>query len=131
MKALLITTLVFTLGSSAYTQTESSTIGKTDCKEQHTAKTQKAKSKEARGKGQASTRSAEAVACPQAPDPTPNASTASTTPTAALSAATVAPPVDRSDLNVTIYHDPGQESLGAAARKIRAKKAAEEASKVQ
>jgi hypothetical protein len=129
MKLLLITTLMFALGSAAYAQTKSNPAPETDCKEQQTDGTKKAKSKKARGRARAASAATEAAACPQQPpDSAPNAVT---TPSAALSAATVAPPVDKTQLNVTIYHDLGEESLGAAARKIRAKKAAEDASKAQ
>jgi hypothetical protein len=133
MKSLLITTLMLTFGFVAYAQTDSGPAAKTNCKEQHTDKAKKGKAKPARDGAQASTDPARAAAvCPQSPDPAPDAAPASTapTPTAALSSAAVAPPVDNRQLNVTISHDP-EESLGATARRIRAKKAAEEASKAQ
>jgi hypothetical protein len=135
MKLLLVTILIVTVSWVAYAQTDSSPAAKTDCKEQHTDKAKKGKAKPARDGAQASTDPAKAAAvCPPSPDPAPDAAPASTTPTptptAALSSASVAPPVDNRQLNVTISHDP-EESLGAAARRIRAKKAVEEASKSQ
>jgi hypothetical protein len=135
MKLLLITTLMLAFGFVAYAQTDSSPAAKTDCKEQRVNKAKKGKAKPAHGGTQASTDPAKAASvCPPSPDPAPEAAPASTaptpTPTAALSSTAVAPPVDNRQLNVTISHDP-EESLGAAARRIRAKKAVEEASKAQ
>jgi hypothetical protein len=140
MKSLLITILMLTFGFVAYAQTDSGPAAKTNCKEQqHINKAKKGKAKPARDGVPAPTDPAkEAAACPQSPDPALNAAPAGTTtastgptPTAALSSTAVAPPVDNRELNVTISHDSPEESLGAAARRMRAKKAAEEASKAQ
>jgi hypothetical protein len=129
MKMLLITTLMMALASVAYPQAESNPA-KTDCKEERVdKKVQKGKAKSPRGETPGS---AAEGACPQPSAPAADAPPAATapTPTAALSAATVAPQSDKSQLNVTIYHD-SEESLGAVARRIRTRKAMEEANKSQ
>ena len=130
MKLLLITALTFSLGWMAYAQTDATPAAKTDCKEQQTDKKAKKKAQTPKGEAQAST---ETATCHQSPDPVPDAAPAvpTPTPTAAINSATVAPPVDNRQLNVTIYQNGSEESLGAAARRIRARKAVEDANKPQ
>lgn len=140
---MLVTILMLTLGWVAQAQTDQNPTVKTDHKG-HVKKVRKPAAavvpaapqadKEVQADKSATTDAAmggQSVdtapsASSEAATPTPNPTPA---PTAAINSAAVAPrpPLDKAELNITIYRESEGESLGAVARKIRAKKAVEAA----
>jgi hypothetical protein len=138
MKLMLVTALMLTLGWAVQAQTDPRTdqspSAKTDRK-RHAKAAREHRAAVAPAEAQDATKAPIAAAQSLDADASTTstaAPTATPAPTAAINSAVVAPlpPLAKTDLNTTIYRE-SEESLGAIARKMRARKAIEEAGKTQ